>query len=356
MFRVPRDHDGSGIVCPSCRRMLRIPSATDVVSPLIATVQESATPDGESFSQQKERRRKKKNASARGADHTWEHSQKASKKSKSKEKRQMLWMLLGGGALFITILVGILIALMNGGKRTQQQPLAAPPVSIPIPPEVPAPATTTLSESEFLSKAEPLARKFLEATHIEDMLSVIHTPDTTEPKIRKWYPDGKITAPGIATFNSQSDVLHQGAYSAVFIQTRDFEEKPIAFFRSADGELKIDWESFVGWSIVPWDEFIATQPTTPNVFRVILRPVEYYNFAFSDEQKWQSYQLESPDGKHSLYGYAERGSILESRLRLGPDIVSKPLMLSLKFPQISNSPKQVIIANFISEGWISESE
>ena len=90
---------------------------------------------------------------------------------------------------------------------------------------------------------------------------------------------------------------------------------------------------------MPWSEFLTKRPTEAVEFRVRLSPIDYYNFGFADDAKWQSYRLDSPDGEHSIYGYTERGSVLDARLRPPPDTKSMPVLLSLRFPEGAESSK-----------------
>jgi hypothetical protein len=84
--------------------------------------------------------------------------------------------------------------------------------------------------------------------------------------------------------------------------------------------------------------------------------VEYYNFGFSDDRKWQSYLLVSPDEGHTLYAYAERGSVLDNRLKPSPDVKKTPLTLMLSFPAGAASGNQVLVDKFVAEGWMLETE
>jgi hypothetical protein len=101
-------------------------------------------------------------------------------------------------------------------------------------------------------------------------------------------------------------------------------------------------------------EFLSTKSAGLKLFRVVLSPVEYYNFAFSDDRKWQSYRLESPDGVHAIYGYVERNSTLDSMIRPSPDQKQAAMTLQLEFPENATSPKQVLIRKMIAEGWMLE--
>ncbi|RYD32583.1 MAG: hypothetical protein EOP87_12575 [Verrucomicrobiaceae bacterium] len=143
----------------------------------------------------------------------------------------------------------------------------------------------------------------------------------------------------------------KGKLVSVNLVTGDFEPKSMAFLDTPQG-LKIDWDSWAGWSEMSWEEFRSKKPAESQVFRVVLSPVVYYNFAFADESKWKSYRLISPDGEHSIYGYAEKDSMLEQRIRLDADTRKVSLMLSLKFPEGATADNQVEIDGFVAEGWV----
>ena len=135
--------------------------------------------------------------------------------------------------------------------------------------------------------------------------------------------------------------------------TGEFDTR-ILVFTGDVADLKIDWESCVGWSEMTWQDFRSAKPETGKLFRVILSPVDYYNFDFLDESKWQSYRLVSPDQKHSIYGYVPKDSELARRIRPGVDITSTELTLMLKFPKGTASNDQVEIESLVTEGWVEE--
>lgn len=136
------------------------------------------------------------------------------------------------------------------------------------------------------------------------------------------------------------------------MRTRNFDIRLITL-RDDPAGLKVDWESWVGWSDIPWDQFGMDDAQSSGAFRVILQEVEYYNFGFSDDRKWQSFRLESPDGVHSFYGYAERGSLVHSGLQT--ILARQPgsrLMLALRHPEGARGRGQVEIERIVSEDWI----
>lgn len=273
--------------------------------------------------------------------------------SREIDKRQwrMLWI---GGGVFSLIVAGVAVS-MNGGRKSAA--LTAAPQSVPMV-VVPAldkaaPQVQERAEASILAEIEPLARKFLEATTVADLLPLVRNPAVVADRMKAFYSDGKVAAAGMAKFNSGGVTSTRGGFRSLIVTTGDQLEKQIAFVETPQG-MKVDWESWVGWSDISWEKFMAERPATGHVFRVMLSPVEYYNFGFSDEEKWQSYRMESPNREHALYGYVERGSKVAERIRPAPGVTNMGLIVSLKYPVGATLSGQVEIERFVNEGWVEE--
>ncbi len=355
VFRVARNHDGRGIVCPSCRRMLRIPAADDTPLPLMASLRRvsGAEPAAEDESRgMKLRRRSRRGAGSE--NHSWEQQPHLSH-SGGMEKWQLRLILISGVSIFI-LMIGAAFYSMSSHERFPLQPTKkteTPAQETVIPQAASVPAVIKRGEAMILAEAAPLAREFLEAKTVNELLPLVRDRTKTESRIRAFYQDGVVEALGLSKFNPRASAVTKGKQMSVGVTTRDFDERSIVFIDTPEG-LKIDWESWVGWSEMPWSEFLAEKPSAGLAFRVTLSLVEYYNFAFADESKWQSYRLESPDQKHSIYGYVKKDSLLNEKIRLNQDIKRKALMLSLKFPPGAADGSQVEIERIITEGWVEE--
>lgn len=349
VFRVPRDHDGLGVVCPSCRRMLKIPTSSDKTPPLLVPLKGAVPEEHVDGHGHKKRRMKKPRHSQ---SHAWDSDAGKARSSDREEKRQMFWMLLGGSTLFALIVAGVLMALLGGDKPVARTPVPAAAQAVS---KTAIHAAAQKSDAAFLAEAEPLTKKFLDAACIEDLVPLVRNPKLAEARMRRHYPDGKITPAGMSAFNTLSEISRYGQAISLNIRTGDFDEKAIAFFETPSG-IKIDWESWVGWSEMPWEEFLATKPTQAKLFRLNLSPINYYNIGFADDRKWKSYRLISPDEKHAIYGYAEIGSVVNASLR--SSLGNKPvcMILALRFPENAASANQVIIDKRIAEGWVLENE
>ena len=339
--------------------MLRIPVAGDRPPPLVVPMRAPQAASGhampvaasdESGHDSHRRRRKPK----RGGSLSWDKANGQGHRSAKGEKRQMFWMLIGGASLLLLLLAGVLAAML-GGADTPRPPAVDGKNGGQSAPDADLPAAPARGDAEFLALAEPMARSFLEARTVDEMLPFVRDPGRAGPRMKGFYNRGTMDAPGMSAFNIDSEVIHEGIISSVRLRTRDFEDRQMSFVETPEGP-RIDWESWAGWSGLSWEEFLETKPRDPVLFRVVLSDVDYYNMVFRDEAKWRSYRLESPDGANSLYGYAERDSVLDGRLRPGPDVKRRNFILMLRFPVDGDTRDQVVIDRLVTEGWVLENE
>lgn len=212
-----------------------------------------------------------------------------------------------------------------------------------------------MSEAEFLALAEALAKKFLSAKSVDELLPLVRNPETAEARMRGHYAGGQVVPAGLFSFNLNKQPVTADGITEFQILTGEQELKTLAFADSTQG-LKIDWESWAGWSEMDWEEFLKSKPVEEKTFRVVLGAVEYYNFDFIEERKWKSYRLTSPDREQAVFGYVERDSLLVQQLHLDKGVKEGKFMLSMKFMPGSRSDNQVRITKVVNEGWLERSE
>ena len=331
---------------------MKVPASGDIPPLLLAPVKQGFSEYAASDETPKSLKRRRRGREAgSGDDYSWERAPRSSRLIGG-DNRRMKIMLFAGGLFFTAIIVGVLMSSRTGPLpviRDGGKPLESKTVAVEVAPP------TQRSEASILKEAEPLVKKFLEASTVDEMLGFVRNPGVAEARMREFYPGGKIEPAGLSKFNSGSRMMTKGKLVSVAVITRNQGEKLLGLVETPQG-LKIDWEMWAEWLELPWEKFLLTKPSTHHVFRVILSPVDYYNFGFSDDSKWQSYRLESPGREHGIYGYVEKGSELDMRLRPNVDEQEAMLTLALKFPLDPQSNSQVEIERFVCEGWVEEEE
>ena len=214
-------------------------------------------------------------------------------------------------------------------------------------------ATPALAPKSLILEIESVVKSFLEAPTPEEALRHVRDPEKTAPKLEAWLAGKTYTAPGFRGVAGDSVAGNDatGEFFTVKVRTGDFEMREIVVI-GREGNFKVDWESWVGWSEMPWHEFLSKRPVEGKWFRVELSWVQYYNFDFKDETDWVSYRLEAPDGSTSLFGYVPFASSLDEKIRPADENGSVKLLLKLKFPPGAVSDNQVIIEGISGQDWV----
>jgi len=368
VFRVPRDHDGRGLVCQNCRRLLRIPAAGEITPPLLAEIinpaqlapQAPPATSGAKSAQQgiKQRVRKRRNAATAtnsSKQVSWERESSVQTSSEGLKRRTLHWM-LGVGLAVFGLLAGAGWVALRGGKAVLEVPVPAPARPATDAGVAELPSIMQRSVASILTETEPLARKFLEATTVDELLPLIRNPQRAKPRLQHQYPQGRIEPSGLAQFNTSGNLAFGDSSTVVEVRTRNFESRQLTFVETPGG-LKIDWESWVGWSEMSWRELLAAKPSQATEFRVIVKRVDYYNFAFTDDSQWQSYRLESADGEHMIFGYVQRGSAAAAKIQMSSEVDHATMMVKIRFAAASNAANnQVVIDEVVATSWLEKDE
>jgi len=348
VFKFPADDDDRGACCPACHQLLQIP---DQHSSAVESIPDDVT---SSKGPEKIRKRRKRNRSKDNFSWEKENEPKLVRRGRRKRGAQVLMLL---SILFTSALLAWF--MLDQNKTNSSQTSQA--VEVPVIKDLPNTTKTIESNQldsdffkhhkEFLAEAEKIAEKFLSANHVDELTNIVRNPDVTIPKIMKLHPDGKINMGGLQKFNPTEELNKSGEFISLSVRTKDYIDRRMIFVNTVEG-IRIDWESWVGWCEMNWEEFINAQPTKGNLFRIKLNNTNYYNFNFTDEKKWKSYILFSYDKSHHIYGYVERDSKTAKKIdeKLGAE--DSFFTLSLKFPVNAATNNQVIIERVISNGWV----
>lgn len=308
--------------------------------PVILKAQEEPAPQGEL---RKRRRRLGKDKDS--VTPSWEHQH--GRRPLRSEKTLMISMI---GGVTLLLAAALVVFLKSKPVEAPPAPITMAPIEVtPLKPVLPVDDTPDVGA--FLREAEPLTKTFLQARTVQELLPVVRHPKITGPRIQELHPDGMLKPPGLESFAEGGAVVLEKGTAVVKVRTGTFEERNISFCKTAEG-WKVDWESWVGWSDLSWEEFKEKQPKTPTRFRVHIKPIIYYNFGFSDDHKWRSYLVESPDGNHRLFAYVERGSRVDDLINLADTPGGGDYVLDLRFPADSPGTNQVLIEDRIAEGWV----
>lgn len=130
----------------------------------------------------------------------------------------------------------------------------------------------------------------------------------------------------------------------------------VAMLRDPQGKFLIDWESLIGYGEMSFQDFRAKRPATTVLMRAYVRLFEYYNFEFSDANKYLCIKLTAANGESSMYAYYERGTELarwlESDLAATGPADYKGYTMRVAFPPNAQSNQCVLLEQVIAPRWL----
>ena len=204
-----------------------------------------------------------------------------------------------------------------------------------------------------------------------DRMALVRTPGRASGLAHRYYDEQKRSDPvtgkliGATRFTMGGETFVQLAFVSA---SRWSNTSRVNFSLSDKGEPLIDWESFVGYGDVEWDKFVTSRSDQPTLMRGYIAIDDYYNFEFTDRDRFLCTKLTSPDGKVTLFGYCERNSAageavtkmsnqLATMLLDGPLPVTGlgttiPVILEMAFPTKAQTDKSVNILRIISNRWV----
>ena len=106
-------------------------------------------------------------------------------------------------------------------------------------------------------------------------------------------------------------------FSSLAVESATSEGNPLLYYnvlfkdisaRTAIVEMtedgpKLDWESFVFYAELPWEQYLAKQPKEPIAFRVRCTRGNYFNNDYIDSEYLLCLRLTVPHSDASCWGY-----------------------------------------------------
>jgi len=212
--------------------------------------------------------------------------------------------------------------------------------------------TRQAEESRMMKQSKKVVVEFLEAKTEADVEGLIRTPEVSVPRLRAWYDRDPWVTPGVRVVGHKNSIIINGDTITMDVQLDNFDIKKIAVVKTVAG-YKVDWESWVAWTSVNWQELFDLRPTDPVEVRVLCKRVNYYNRVFNDSTKWFAVRLSHPYSDKSIYGYIDSES--PQFHRFITDLVREKEVsatLKIRYPQNSPVGNQVSIVEHMQSGWV----
>lgn len=208
---------------------------------------------------------------------------------------------------------------------------------------------------EHFEKIETALAGFLGAESIEERAEFVRHPSRVIPLMEDYYAREEFRTfefQELLTMNSVS--LDMLSFMAVVAETKGGTDPPVLLEDTPNGIL-VDWESFICYQPISPEEFAAKRPSEPISMRVYGTVDNFYVYQFSDETKYGCVRLEFRDSDVVLFGYVERGSVVEQKFNqiMGGErrSIQQPFILRLRFPEDCPEERCVLIEDIESALW-----
>lgn len=145
-----------------------------------------------------------------------------------------------------------------------------------------------------------------------------------------------------------------------------------SFMRDEKGMVRLDWESFVGFSAMSMREFRDKKAEDAATMRVFASVDDYFNYEFADSKKFLSVRLRNADGSEAVNGFCEAGgrvaTAINARLATAsaadaaaakgePGAASKrtwaPIIVKVRFPAKAQSDHCVELIDLMHGQWLA---
>jgi len=271
---------------------------------------------------------------------------------------RVLYLVLLVGLLFMTAGAGVFLKQFLESREQVVRIKSAPQIIIPgVEAEKEASEATEILGDDFqmnreITRLTEVVEGFLKAPDWATMLGYVRDRKRVENLVRGYYALHDYAPSPYRKLAPMGELKLQNNFLSVDVELEDFSLRPIAVEKAPGGYL-VDWESWVGYSEIPWAELRRVKPSNPVLMRVRVSPVHYYNYGFSDDKQWESYHLTDVSGEYSVYGYVEKYSQMAGQLTPSKEEGrSNSMIVRLRFPGESVGNNQVFIEDVVAVGWV----
>ncbi len=271
--------------------------------------------------------------------------------SEPKQNKTKSTLLSGLACLMIGALASWILASNN---------LSSQPLTIQTETQSPPPSASTeiRTESQMLREAEAVAHAFFESTSKTEILNYVREPKLTNFQMKGRFQDltfqqlGPVTNFELLAFKTDQE---QPRFLFSVSTKESWEKKYLCIADDGDG-FRVDWQSFIGYSELPWSEISKTSPEETTLIRCLCKPASYYNHLYP-ETDWQCFELTNPNENITLYAYTKLNSPQNDQLlKLYSSSRRSHLEAFTTTLNVSTSPKsepsQVKILGTPIQGWV----
>lgn len=219
-------------------------------------------------------------------------------------------------------------------------------------------AASETAEARLVLVKEALTA-FLGADTVDKLLPFVANRSQVEPAVRAYYTKYSLKPIQAADIQRFPNAAARADEAPMLVTLSTGAKIRATVLATADGQLGVDWPSFVALSDMEWNEFFDSKPAAPVMFRVVAEAGDWYAGTFADASKYRCIKLTDPHdhASSSYFAYAERAGVIGQEMtalirdHTGPF----PLTVRVKYPQDATAAHQVLLDSVVADGWLVRS-
>lgn len=224
-----------------------------------------------------------------------------------------------------------------------------------------------------VSEAKRAIESLAKAADVAGKLEFLIAKPGIGERMKAFYETAKLHEPDVGGQTADFQIETGGEkYLNVVYQS---ESRPpgtlhASFVRDEKGVVRLDWESFVGYSATSMKEFREKRSEQPVVMRVLASADDYHNYEFSDSKKFVSIRLRNADGTDAVNGFCETGGRVAAAIgaqlaaagkaappKDGADAAARrvwsPVIVKVRFPTKAQSDHCVELLDLLHDRWLA---
>ena len=217
-------------------------------------------------------------------------------------------------------------------------------------PEKATPLSAGLRYDLDIERAGNVVRQFLQADGYLLKLQYLREKDTVAPLVKEFY--SRHDSKPITESNLTYGMIGHGIVSVAF----ELPAKDVTWFFNLTPDndtYKIDWFTSTLYQSEHIGSFLDSKSTKPTTLHVLVSRGSYYNYAWSDENKYQCFNISFPGLDREIYGYVDKDSDVGIEMMLLTALEpSHAAILEARFPDKPEDGRQIEILKLISRDWL----
>ncbi len=199
---------------------------------------------------------------------------------------------------------------------------------------------------------------FFDSRSVDEMLRYVRQSDRVKPLMEKYYSSRPIKPTRVYAISGMDPLTieNRGSFWLVTCDLEDPQDSRLVVEVESSTDAKIDWETYVCYQPMDWDEFVDTSPDDyTGDFRVYVNADNYFTQEFADSEVYDSYRLTALNGEELLYGFVDKRTEIGQTMRRlveENDMSPTPMILRLEVPGNMQAKRAAVIRKLVSPGWM----